>query len=131
MATRGKSLDPGYKSGSHWAVCDGCGFAFRSEDLKRTWDNLWVCDEDWNSRHPQDFIQTRAERSGVTGPVRPDITTNLQPGETLGPVTTTAATFGASDATAGTAEAGRAIAGKSSDIPLPTFRAATNPSLPT
>ena len=74
MAQRGKSRNPGYKPGSHWANCSSCGFAFRSEDLRETWDNRWVCDEDWETRHPQDFIYTEEERINVEQPVLPDST---------------------------------------------------------
>lgn len=76
MASRGKSLNPGYKPGSHWANCWSCGFAFRAEKLKKTWDNRWVCDEDFEPRHPQDFIRVKAERTGVDGPILEDDTTN-------------------------------------------------------
>jgi hypothetical protein len=74
MAKRGKSLNPGYKSGSHWANCFSCGFNFRKEDLKKTWDNRWVCNEDWEPRQPQDFLRTKKERVGVDEPILKDDT---------------------------------------------------------
>lgn len=37
------------------AECDRCGFKFKNSDLKRTWDGLYVCKDDWEPRHPSDF----------------------------------------------------------------------------
>jgi hypothetical protein len=76
MAKRGKSQNPGYRSGSHWADCFSCGFAFRAEDLKETWDNRWVCDEDFEVRHPQDFLRVRPEKISVDLPILLDNTDN-------------------------------------------------------
>jgi len=36
-------------------LCDVCGFKFKSNDLKKRWDGLYVCKEDWEPRHPSDF----------------------------------------------------------------------------
>lgn len=77
MAKRGVSRSPGYKSGSHWAICDSCGFQFRAEDLKETWDNRWVCNEDYEPRHPQDFLRAKEEKISVEQPIRPDDTSNV------------------------------------------------------
>ncbi len=76
MAKRGISLNPGYRSGSHWAVCDSCGFQFRAEDLRQTWDNHWVCSDDFEVRHPQDFLRVKAEKITVEQPIRPDDLSN-------------------------------------------------------
>ena len=110
MSKRGVSLNPGYISGSHWAICDRCGSQFRAEDLRETWDNLWVCEDDWETRHPQDFIRVKAERISVDQPIRPEDTSNLiASAQTIGSITTTAATFGHTSGVASIAEAGRAI----------------------
>jgi hypothetical protein len=76
MPQRGKSLSPGYIAGSHWANCYLCGFAARSEQLRKTWDNKWVCEADWNPRQPQDFIRVPAEKIAADQPLLSDITTN-------------------------------------------------------
>jgi hypothetical protein len=76
VAKRGKSLNPGYVSGSHWADCWSCGFAFRAEDLQETWDGRWVCAEDFEVRHPQDFLRVRPEKISVEQPILPDPATN-------------------------------------------------------
>jgi hypothetical protein len=39
------------------AVCDVCGFEFNNTELQRRWDNLMVCREDYEERHPQDFLR--------------------------------------------------------------------------
>ena len=70
MATRGTTLNPGYRSGSHWATCDSCGFQFRSEDLRETWDNRWVCNDDYEVRHSQDFLRVKKEKISVEQPIR-------------------------------------------------------------
>lgn len=58
---RGRSRDPGYKSGSNLSVCQRCGSIFTKDKLKLTWDGLWVCDDDWEPRHPQDFLRIKEE----------------------------------------------------------------------
>jgi len=37
------------------AICDVCGFKFKSGDLRPRWDGIMVCAEDWETRHPSDF----------------------------------------------------------------------------
>ena len=130
MAKRGIPLNPGYRPGSHWADCWSCGFQFRAEDLIETWDHQWVCDEDWEKRHEQDFLRVKPEIITVDEPLLKGNTDTVQVQTTLGGVTTSAATFGTTSAVAGTAEAGRAICG-TRVIPLATFgniNALTNPS---
>jgi len=46
-----------YKKGCWNAICDVCGFEFKSDKLKERWDGLMVCREDWETRHPQDFVR--------------------------------------------------------------------------
>ena len=67
-----KSRSPGYRPGDHHAICDRCGFAYRASELKKTWDNLWVCAKDWEPRQPQDFVRARPDRIKPAGPIRPD-----------------------------------------------------------
>jgi hypothetical protein len=43
------------------AICDVCGFEFAASDLKLRWDNLMVCNRDWETRHPMDFLKGRIE----------------------------------------------------------------------
>ena len=120
--TLGKPRNPGYKSGSHWANCWSCGFTFRQEQLKQTWDNRWVCDADFEHRHEQDFLRAKEEKISVGQPILHDPDNNVRTSaQTIGAVTTTAATFGNTDAVVGYAEAGRAIVGTDDAIPDGTF----------
>lgn len=43
--------------GDYNAICDVCKWKFKASDLRRRWDNLMVCEKDWEPRHPQDFIR--------------------------------------------------------------------------
>lgn len=47
------------------AICDRCGFEFKASQLRKTWDGLYVCEEDWEQRHPQDFIRGVKEDQSV------------------------------------------------------------------
>jgi len=60
-----------YKKGDWSAVCDRCGFEFKSSQLKKTWDGLWVCHNDFEIRHPQDFIRGIPDKQTVPW-VRPE-----------------------------------------------------------
>lgn len=46
-----------WKSGDWNAICDICGFKFKASELRKRWDGLMVCDTDWETRHPQEFIR--------------------------------------------------------------------------
>ena len=56
----------GYKSrydkGDWVALCDSCGRKFKASHLKRRWDGLMVCHEDWEPRQTQDYVRGRAEK---------------------------------------------------------------------
>ena len=51
--------------GDSKAVCDVCGFHFKQSQLRKRWDGAMCCTKDWESRHPQDTIKARSERSVV------------------------------------------------------------------
>lgn len=62
-----------YRHGDHNIICDRCGRKIKASQSRKTWDNLVVCPEDWEPRHPQDVIRIRAEEPGVKDPrPRPD-----------------------------------------------------------
>lgn len=54
-----------YISGDWWVICDVCGFKHRSSNVKHRWDGLIVCKDDWETRHPLDFIKTRSDKQDV------------------------------------------------------------------
>ncbi len=53
------------KIGDHVAECDVCRFKFHASDLKERWDGLMVCKQDWEPRHPQDFLRTPVDDQSV------------------------------------------------------------------
>ena len=60
-----------YISGDFYRICDRCGFKFRASQTSRTWDGLFVCRADWETRHPQDFVKGRKDLQNVPNP-RPE-----------------------------------------------------------
>ncbi len=46
-----------------WKVqCDRCGFWMKSGALRLEWTGLRVCDKCLDYRHPQEFMQGKADR---------------------------------------------------------------------
>lgn len=111
MAKRGRTLNPGYKTGEHLSNCYRCGSTFLASKLQKTWDGFWVCDDDFEIRHPQDFLRAREDRQSANPPILHDDTSILA----------ATATFGHSYAVVGYAEVGRAIVGSDDDMPDGTF----------
>ena len=46
-----------YKKGDHRAACMVCGQVFLASQMRMRWDNLFVCQADFEVRHPQDFVR--------------------------------------------------------------------------
>jgi hypothetical protein len=82
-----------YIPGDFWRICDRCGFSYRSSQTFKTWDGLYVCREDFETRHPQDFVRGRVDKQNVLGP-RPD-----DDGPSIGPLSTETTTAAAAGAT--------------------------------
>lgn len=59
----------------------------------RTWDGLYVCREDWETRHPQDFVRGRLDNQNVPN-ARPEPLDNI-----IGPLTTSISIAAATGAT--------------------------------
>lgn len=53
------------------AICDVCGLRFYNTELKKDWRDLMVCAEDFELRHPQDFLKVRPDHQNVPW-VRPE-----------------------------------------------------------
>ena len=87
-----------YIPGDHWKICDRCGFKCRSSATFRTWDGLYVCREDYETRHPQDFVKGRRDSQIVPNP-RPEQVNNF-----IGPLTTALSAAAATSATTLTVE---------------------------
>lgn len=51
-----------YRPGDWNAICDSCGKKLKASELKKRWDGLMVCADDFEHRHPQDFIKPRSDK---------------------------------------------------------------------
>jgi len=54
-----------YIPGDYWAICDVCGFKYRSSELKQRWDGNMVCEADYEVRHSLDFIRSTYDDPSV------------------------------------------------------------------
>jgi hypothetical protein len=54
-----------YRSGDWWAICDVCAKKVKASKVKQRWDGLMVCPEDYEHRHPQDFIKVKQDNITV------------------------------------------------------------------
>lgn len=61
-----------FRKGGYNVICDRCGFEFKSFQVRKTWDGLIVCKEDWEPRHPQDLIRVPSETSQTVPDPRPE-----------------------------------------------------------
>ena len=84
---------PGYRPGDFWRICDRCGFQKRASETFKTWDGLYVCEADFETRHPQDFVRGRRDNQNVPDP-RPET-----PDTIIGPLQTQIAANAAAGAT--------------------------------
>jgi hypothetical protein len=50
-----------YDKGDWIAICDVCGRKYKASNLKKRWDGLMCCDDDWEIRQPQDFVRGVAD----------------------------------------------------------------------
>lgn len=55
------------------AVCDNCGFRFKSTQLRKDWKNLMVCQSCYEPKHPQLMIKVPRDDPSVPW-ARPDPT---------------------------------------------------------
>ena len=78
---------PHYTSGDWLAICDVCGRLYEASSLRQRWDGFMVCHQDFETRHPQDFVRgvidmsntpwSRSEASDEFIGFTETITTNL------------------------------------------------------
>ena len=47
------------------AICDSCGRKYKASMLRKRWDGLMVCEQDYETRHPSDFLRVQRERIAV------------------------------------------------------------------
>ena len=74
-----------FQSGSWNLYCDVCSKKIKASEAKQRWDGFIVCAEDWEPRHPQDFVRAVRDDQTVSNPrpEQPDvfITTPITPGD--------------------------------------------------
>lgn len=51
------SYKANYDKGNWKSICDSCGRVYKASDLRKRWDGLLVCPQDWEIRQPQDFVR--------------------------------------------------------------------------
>jgi hypothetical protein len=64
-----------YIAGDWQVQCDVCSRSILASEARHRWDGLIVCAEDYESRHPMDFIRVKPERQSVpfSRPEPPDL----------------------------------------------------------
>lgn len=72
----------GYRPGEFYRICDVCGFKKRASETSKRWDGLMVCRDDWEPRHPQDYVRAKPDRMIVREP-RPEAPDQFVGGRTL------------------------------------------------
>ena len=59
--SRDWTFDPG-----NWnLICDVCGQKYKASEIKKRWDGLFVCAQDYEERHIQDFIRVKPDKITV------------------------------------------------------------------
>jgi len=54
-----------YVSGDWNVTCDICSKKIKASESKQRWDGFIVCAEDYEQRHPQDFVKAKTDKVSV------------------------------------------------------------------
>lgn len=54
-----------FKKGSWNFICDVCGQKYKAEQMRKRWDGVITCPNDWEPRHPQDFVRGVKDNQSV------------------------------------------------------------------
>ncbi len=54
-----------YISGEWNVICDVCSEKIKAHEARKRWDGFIVCPDDWEERHPQDFVRARQDKITV------------------------------------------------------------------
>ena len=84
-----------WKPGDPNAICDVCGFKYKLSQLKRRWDGVMACPEDFELRQPQDFVRGVKDQRAIPD-ARPEVPDVFVTGFATIPVGATVVTVGAS-----------------------------------
>jgi|ERR1035437_921307 hypothetical protein len=47
-----------FELGDWNATCFECGHKFKASQMRKHWQGYYVCERDWEPRHPQDFVSS-------------------------------------------------------------------------
>lgn len=66
-------------SGDWNITCDVCSKKIKASTSKKRWDGFIVCPEDFEQRHPQDFVKSQSDKVTVpfTRPIPTLVFTNV------------------------------------------------------
>jgi len=64
-----------FVSGEWNLICDVCSKKIKAHDAKTRWDGLVVCPDDFEHRHPQDYVKAKIDKITVpfTRPIPPSL----------------------------------------------------------
>ena len=64
-----------YISGEWNLTCDVCSKKIKAHEAKQRWDGFIVCSDDFEFRHPQDFVKANTDKITVPfqRPIPPDV----------------------------------------------------------
>jgi len=54
-----------YTSGDFNVTCDVCSKKIKASTSKKRWDGFIVCTDDYETRHPQDFVKAKTDKITV------------------------------------------------------------------
>lgn len=54
-----------FKHGSWNVICDVCGVRYKSDEVRKRWDGLIVCQQDWEPDHPQKYLRVQSDPKQV------------------------------------------------------------------
>ena len=57
--------------GNYNGICDSCGRKFKANTMRKRWDGLFVCKDDYEIRHEQLSLRVRGDKQTVPIP-RPE-----------------------------------------------------------
>jgi hypothetical protein len=60
------------RPGDPKAICDVCGFTFNLSALRMNWKRQMVCRDDFETRHPQEYVRAVKDTQGVKPNMRPE-----------------------------------------------------------
>jgi len=66
-------------SGEWNITCDVCSKKIKANEAKQRWDGFIVCEKDYETRQPQDFVRARQDKISVpfTRPIPAFLSTNV------------------------------------------------------